>query len=85
MPHPQSSGFKKPTIRPFKQGIVVVFVLFLVLSKIDEIRNQYLRCAIASAHNCISAPYNPPSDSLISRVLSLDELKATLILSTYIA
>ena len=33
--------------------VLFVFVLFLVLSKIDEIRNQYLRCTIASARICM--------------------------------
>ena len=32
--------------------VLFVYVLFLVLSKIDEIRNQYLWCAIASACIC---------------------------------
>ena len=52
MPRPQSSEFKKPTIRPFNE-VLLVFVLFLVLSKIDEIRNLYFRCMIARARICI--------------------------------
>ena len=34
--------------------VLFVFVLFLVPSKIDEMRDQYLRCTIASARNCTS-------------------------------
>ena len=33
--------------------VLFVFVLVLVLSNIDEMRNQYLRCTLASACNCI--------------------------------
>ena len=36
----------------FSNKVLPVFVLFLVLSNIDEIRNQYLRCVIASTRNC---------------------------------
>ena len=33
--------------------VLLVFALFLVLSEIDRIRNQYLRCVIARARICI--------------------------------
>ena len=33
--------------------VLFVFVLLLVLSKIDKIRNQYLRCVIARSCICI--------------------------------
>ena len=33
--------------------VLLVFLLFLVLSKIDEIKNQYLRCVIARARICM--------------------------------
>ena len=53
MPRPQSSGLKKPTIRPLNE-VLLVYVLFLVHSKIDEIRKKYFRCTIASDRICSS-------------------------------
>ena len=41
-------------LRDLSNEVLLVFVLFLILSKIDEMRNQHLSCTIASARNCIT-------------------------------
>ena len=58
-------------------SIMLVFVLFLVLSKIDEIRNQYLRCTIASACICIfkPLPFRMSAFSIQMRVDAMVHLK----------
>ena len=47
MPRPQSSGLRSP-LSDFTNEVLLLFVLFLVLSKIDEIRNQYVCDSIHS-------------------------------------
>ena len=48
-PNLQDLGSPLPDL---SNQVLFVFVLFLVLSKIDEIQNQYLRCVISRARNC---------------------------------